>query len=954
MPPPFRQITLPQFAALVESFTFTRRIVEVHMHHTWRPNRSQYQGAKTINGMWRHHTAVNGWSDIAQHITIAPDGTIWLGRNWNRSPASSGGFNGTSARGPFMFEIIGDFDAGHDPFDGPQRDTVIGVIAHVQRRFGLQPEALRFHNEMSSKSCPGNAISKADVIAAVRAFSEALDAPREGARGARAGARRGPFAASELEGTSLREISTIARELEAGPGEDDPFDAEPTHDEVLDFDGPGGSRGARAATARGGLTPGELRLLRPHVINLRQGRFSDDGDFDTTKEDVDAIFERHLSDALAEAQRQNRKLRILFHAHGGLTSESSALRYAFDVRGWWLANGVYPLFFVWETGLTETLKDMFAGAQRGLERATGRGVGDWLADHVSDPALEKLARIAQGERIWSSMKWSAEKASEPEGGARYVAERLRAFCGQHADRLELHAVGHSAGSIFHAHFLPCAIADGGVRFDSLHLLAPAIRVDEFNRRLKPLIGRGVDTATIFTMDRDTERADCCGTVYRKSLLYLIHYSLEREREAAILGLQISLERDRELRALFGLDGVPSPHGEIIWSPTDVTTGRSASAATEHGGFDNDRRTMESVLRRVIGADDHAPITPYPDHAERSILGNSWDEAYVVPDEVLDAMWNPPKEPAAAATNASTIGFEIETKVEVPEKPIATTINPSKGARRALCVGIDEYRGQPLSGCVADARLWKSTLKKLGFDEIRSLENAQATREAIMKELGRLIDESEPGDVLAFQYAGHGTQVPDVSGDEKSDDPRTAKQDEALCPFDLDLGHLLIDDDVATILARAKPGVNVTLFIDCCHSGTISRFGVAGANGATGDDSRARFIVASDALVAKHLEFRATLERTGSRAAKRPHAAVLFSACKSWEVAWEKNGQGDFTRLATGILSKGIAGLTVEKFQAAVTSAFGSTPRQHPDLDCPPAAKSLLLLGGIRTAEPVAV
>ena len=43
--------------------------------------------------------------------------------------------------------------------------------------------------------------------------------------------------------------------------------------------------------------------------------------------------------------------------------------------------------------------------------------------------------------------------------------------------------------------------------------------------------------------------------------------------------------------------------------------------------------------------------------------------------------------------------------------------------RALCVGIDSYPGQELSGCVADARQWRKTLEKLGF----VLEGLYATR-----------------------------------------------------------------------------------------------------------------------------------------------------------------------------------------------------------------------------------
>ena len=58
------------------------------------------------------------------------------------------------------------------------------------------------------------------------------------------------------------------------------------------------------------------------------------------------------------------------------------------------------------------------------------------------------------------------------------------------------------------------------------------------------------------MSKDYERDDNCGQIYRKSLLYLIHYALEPEVEAPILGLEQSLRDDPRLQALFGLDSAP--------------------------------------------------------------------------------------------------------------------------------------------------------------------------------------------------------------------------------------------------------------------------------------------------------------------------------------------------------------------------------------------------------------
>jgi hypothetical protein len=164
MAPPFKQMQPHEFVQAVGSFGWNPAKTLIHMHHTWRPNHSQYQGLSSIEGMYDYHVNTKGWSDIAQHISIAPDGTIWTGRPWNKSPASAVGFNSSKV---FMFETIGDFDVGEDPLTGPQLDTVVLVIASLMKHFNLDNSSLRFHNEMSSKSCPGSSVKKQDILDAV-------------------------------------------------------------------------------------------------------------------------------------------------------------------------------------------------------------------------------------------------------------------------------------------------------------------------------------------------------------------------------------------------------------------------------------------------------------------------------------------------------------------------------------------------------------------------------------------------------------------------------------------------------------------------------------------------------------------------------------------------------------------------------------------------------------------
>jgi len=52
-----------------------------------------------------------------------------------------------------------------------------------------------------------------------------------------------------------------------------------------------------------------------------------------------------------------------------------------------------------------------------------------------------------------------------------------------------------------------------------------------------------------------------------------------------------------------------------------------------------------------------------------------------------------------------------------------------------------------------------------------------------------------------------------------------REDEAICPVDFATGALYIDDDIARVLRQLPDGVNLSFFMDCCHSGTNTRFAV---------------------------------------------------------------------------------------------------------------------------------
>ena len=169
MPRPFKSMSLGDFALAVANYPWSSEKREVHVHCTDSPDHATYHevgGLECVERMYRYHTETLGWSDIAQHITIDPDGVIWTGRSWNRTPASAVGHN----EGAFMFEMIGLFDTGKDTFDGAQEATAHTVSKIVATKFGMSIDSdIRFHNEFTNlKTCPGSAIDRDNYIKHVK------------------------------------------------------------------------------------------------------------------------------------------------------------------------------------------------------------------------------------------------------------------------------------------------------------------------------------------------------------------------------------------------------------------------------------------------------------------------------------------------------------------------------------------------------------------------------------------------------------------------------------------------------------------------------------------------------------------------------------------------------------------------------------------------------------------
>lgn len=150
------------------------------------------------------------------------------------------------------------------------------------------------------------------------------------------------------------------------------------------------------------------------------------------------------------------------------------------------------------------------------------------------------------------------------------------------------------------------------------------------------------------------------------------------------------------------------------------------------------------------------------------------------------------------------------------------------ARRALCVGINEFETLPmsswLSGCVNDANDIAAALRKQGFTGRATtvLRDAEATKSKVMGALDAMVDKAKPGDHLIFTFSSHGTQVPNQPGGDLEPDGL----DEAFACYDIkragdqwDRDTVILDDELHDLFARVPAGVLLEVLLDTCHSGT---------------------------------------------------------------------------------------------------------------------------------------
>jgi len=318
------------------------------------------------------------------------------------------------------------------------------------------------------------------------------------------------------------------------------------------------------------------------------------------------------------------KRRLVMYAHGGLVGEDLGIQIADRMIDWWRQNYIYPVHLVWESDAVTTILSWLRHAQEHLPWG-GQQDGEWEA---LDTALEIAGRSIQ--YLWREMKGNARLASAPWSkpidptapGITAFIKSLAAYRAQRPD-LEIHLVGHSAGSVLLGAVVERLAAEN-IPVESLQLMGGAISIEEFlggiGRHLKGVPGSDglVKRFTAYDLREPFELDDVCPgppnpAVYHKSLLYFVARALEPglfQHEKPMVGLERTIKAPLNPPSPTSLLDLIGGKSNLVLAPNNELAPNSRSKARGHGDFDDDEDTMTSVLLRILNQNVLTGTTPY--------------------------------------------------------------------------------------------------------------------------------------------------------------------------------------------------------------------------------------------------------------------------------------------------------------------------------------------------------
>lgn len=337
------------------------------------------------------------------------------------------------------------------------------------------------------------------------------------------------------------------------------------------------------------------------------------------------------------AARPENVLKLAIYAHGGLNDEQSSIQRIRVLGPCFEANGVYPVFLTWKTGAAETIGSMvqdWAERWLGEEAARSKGILDALGD-AKDRAVEAVAnKLFKG--LWTEMRENAAASVGAGRGLDLLLKNLLALQRELAaasKRLELHLVGHSAGSILLGHFLKLASGshgggNGGLTVRSSTLYAAACSCAFANEHYGAAHAKGVlklSDLWLYVLDDRNEKADGLPSpalpAYGKSLLYLVSRALDDERKMPLVGMHRALLSEyagdadqwagdqlaEVKRWQAAWPGAAKDLLRLVDRPQVAVTREGGQCKSTHGSFDNNIAALTETIERIKGSAVVAPL-----------------------------------------------------------------------------------------------------------------------------------------------------------------------------------------------------------------------------------------------------------------------------------------------------------------------------------------------------------
>jgi hypothetical protein len=141
-------------------------VERITVHHTARPHDDSPMEEKLQR--WQNYHQSIGFGDIAYHMVIGADGTIYQGREYEYVGSTRTSYDPT---GHFLPSLDGMFDElwdspnddddepdGADELSAAQLGSLLDLLAWASIEFGIDPVEIAGHRDYAATACPGTVV----------------------------------------------------------------------------------------------------------------------------------------------------------------------------------------------------------------------------------------------------------------------------------------------------------------------------------------------------------------------------------------------------------------------------------------------------------------------------------------------------------------------------------------------------------------------------------------------------------------------------------------------------------------------------------------------------------------------------------------------------------------------------------------------------------------------------